>query len=97
VTTTLYCPRCRKPCGDAKLLDVDVVHVTTSNQRRRGPYSGLTVHVTRGRTLGLSDPAGWPLLWRCEQCRDTTVQLTADQARRVGYAKRLVVDSMPDR
>jgi hypothetical protein len=95
--TTLYCPRCRKRRGDAKLRDVDVVHVSVVVQRRRGAYSGRTVHLTRGRTLRLDDPDGWPLDWRCEQCHDTTVRLTSDRARRVGHAKRLVVDSMPDR
>jgi hypothetical protein len=97
MTTKLYCPGCDKQCGDAKLLDdIDVVHVTMFKERRRGQYSGLTVHLTQGRTLRLSDPDGWPLDWRCEQCRTTTVRLTAGQARRVGHVERLRAGSMPD-
>jgi hypothetical protein len=94
VTTTLYCPGCRKRCGDAKLLDVDVVHVTTSNVVRRG-RSGLPVHVTRGRTLRLSDPDGWPLRWRCGEC-DDVVQLGPDTAVRIGSAPRILCSMSGD-
>ena len=95
MTTTLYCPCCRKRCGDAKLLDVDVIHLSVVVKRQRGAYSGRTVHVTQGRTLRLDEPDGWPLVWRCERCHDTTVRLTADRARTVGHVKWLVADSMP--
>ena len=89
--TALYCPGCRKRCGSAELLadGADLVHVTTSNQRRLGQYSGLDVHVTRGQTLRLSDPDGWPLTWRCEQCRTVDVQLDQEAARAVGGKARI--------
>jgi hypothetical protein len=93
--TKLYCPRCRKRCGDGKLLDDDIIQVTAVIQRQRGQYSGRTVHVTREWTLRLSDPRGWPLVWSCQRCRDTAVRLTADQARSVGNGNWLVTDSMP--
>ena len=91
VRTALYCPGCGKRCGSAELLadDADLVHVTTSNQRRRGQYSGLDVHVTRGQTLRLSDPDGWPLTWRCEKCRTVDVQLDQQAARAVGVKARI--------
>ena len=94
VRTALYCGNCGKPCGSAVLLaeDRDLVHVTTSNQVRRG-QSGLRMHVTRGQTLRLSDPEGWPLTWRCEKC-GTAVELDRDTARQVGSVPRIVV-SMP--
>jgi hypothetical protein len=91
VRTALYCPGCRKCCGSAETLadDADVVHVTTSNVVRRGGQSGLPIHVTRGRTLRLSDPEGWPLEWRCEQCQTVTVQFGRHAARAVGAEARI--------
>jgi hypothetical protein len=95
VTTKLYCPRCSECCGEAKLLDdPDVVHVSFVVGKRRGEYSGLTVHVTQGRTLRLDEPDGWPLDWRCGQCR-ATVRLTVDRGRRVGREEWIVTCSMP--
>ena len=73
--TALYCPACGRRCGSAEVLPDsggDLVHITTYNVKRRGSLPGLPVHVTRGRTLRLSDPNGWPLTWRCEVCRDAT-------------------------
>ena len=90
--TALYCPACGRRCGSAEVLPDsggDLVHITTYNVKRRGSLPGLPVHVTRGRTLRLSDPNGWPLTWRCEECRDATVQLTRAQARRVGSVKHI--------
>ena len=88
--TALYCPGCRKRCGSAEILadDADLVHITTSNQRQRGPI-GLDVHVTRGQTLRLSDPDGWPLTWRCEECRVAGVQFDRQAAHDVGVKARI--------
>jgi hypothetical protein len=69
----------------------DLVHITTYNVKRPGHLPGLPVHVTRGRTLRLSDPDGWPLTWRCEECRNTIAQLTRDQARHAGRVKRIIL------
>jgi hypothetical protein len=88
--TALYCPGCGKRCGSAELVadELDVVHVTTSNQRRRGVHSGLDVHVTRGQTVRLDDSDGWPLTWRCDNCREV-VRLDHAAARAVGVKPRL--------
>jgi hypothetical protein len=96
VRTALLCHGCGKRCGSAALLaeDRDLVHVTTYNVKRPGSLPGVPVHVTRGQTLRLSDPDGWPLTWRCEQCRTATVELDRDTARQVGSVPRIVV-SMP--
>jgi hypothetical protein len=97
VRTTLYCTGCGKRCGSAETLagDADLVHVTTYNVKRRGSLYGLPVHVTRGQTLRLSDPEGWPLTWRCEECRTTVVRLDREAARAVGIQKNLGLGSMP--
>ena len=90
--TALKCPSCGKTCGSAERLadDTDLVHITTSNQRRRGQYSGLYVHVTRAQTLRLSDPAEvWPLMWRCEACRTTVVQFDRRAAHGVGVKNQI--------
>jgi hypothetical protein len=93
VRTVLKCPGCGQSCGSAERFadDTDLVHITTSNQRRRGQYSGLDVHVTRGQTLRLSDPDGWPLMWRCEACRTTVVQFDRRAAHGVGTKARILL------
>jgi hypothetical protein len=91
VRTALYCPGCRKRCGSAEILagDADLIHVTTSNRRRRGSRSRLDVHVTRGQTLRLSDPDGWPLSWRCDACLVADIQFDRQAARGVGVKIRI--------
>ena len=94
--TALYCPGCGKRCGTAELLadDADLIHITTSNVKRPGSLPGVPVHVTRGQTLRLSAPDGFPLTWRCEECRTAIVALDRDAARQVGSVRQIAV-SMP--
>jgi hypothetical protein len=97
VRTALYCPGCGKRCGSAQTIadDADLIHITTYNVKRPGSLPGVPVHVTRGQTLRLSDPDGWPLTWRCEECRTTVVRLDREAARTVGTQKHLGLGSMP--
>jgi hypothetical protein len=98
VRTALHCPGCGKRCGSAQRLaaDADVIHVTTFTGKRPGSLPGMPVHGTRGRTLRLSDPDGWPLTWRCVECWTTVVHLERHKAARaVGVMTRLGLGSMP--
>jgi hypothetical protein len=96
VRTALLCPGCGKRCGSAERLadDHDVIHITFYNVKRPGTLPEVPVHVTRGRTLRLSEADGWPFTWRCEECRTAIVELDRDAARQVGSVRQFVV-SMP--
>jgi hypothetical protein len=93
VRTALYCPGCGERCGSAEPLahDADLVHVTMYKGKRPGSLPRTPVHVTRGQTLRLSDPDGWPLTWRCEECRIVVVEFDRQAARAVGTKARIVL------